>query len=373
MPDFHTQFGAEPEMFTRAPGRINVIGEHVDYQEGLVLPAAIDRYVFASARKIEQPVCRLWSAQIGGPPATVDLDRSRPLEGEDFWANYVFGVIAQYRDAGYPVAGMEIAFGATLPPGAGLSSSAAIEAATALAVEAAGGFELSPTERALLCQRADHDYVGVPCGIMDQLAVNSGVSGSLLEIDCRSLEVTPFQLPAGLALVSVDSRVKHALADGEYGRRRADCEQAAGHLGLASLRDATPADVAAAKGALGDRVFRRARHVVTELGRVRDFTAALGAGRFDTAGSLMSASHRSLRDDYEVSCTELEHLVAIADELGALGARLMGGGFGGSTINLVHAEQAEAFATSITDTYAERHGTAVDAFVVHPVAGASLL
>ncbi len=367
---FAAVFGGRPEIAARSPGRINVIGEHVDYQEGLVLPAAIDRYVFAHARRIDAPQLRLWSAEIGGRPVTVGIGHSEPLTGSDFWANYVFGVFAQYRDAGHPVGGLEITFEATLPAGAGMSSSAAIEAATALAVETAGGFSLPARDRALLCQRADHDYVGVPCGIMDQLAVNSGVAGHLLEIDCRSLGVTPTSLPDGLSLVAVDSKVKHTLADGEYGKRRADCEAAAGQLGLPTLRDATLAQIDAAAAALGGRVARRARHVVREIARVREFIAALQAGNAGDAGQRMFDSHASLRDDYEVSCDELDQLVAIAASHGALGSRLMGGGFGGSTINLVRSAEADAFAADVIADYAECCGIEGSAFVVHPVAGA---
>ena len=367
---FCTVFAGKPSIAVAAPGRINLIGEHVDYQDGLVMPAAIDRYVFGSARAIPDAEIRLWSSH-GHRQLMIPLDRIEPITGDDQWANYVFGVVAKYRDAGHGVRGFEAAFDANLPLGAGLSSSAALESATALIVESVLGIGLPPAERALLCQAAEHDWAGVPCGIMDQLAVNAGVAGHALKIDCRTLEVAPAPLPSGLAVVVVDSKVKHALADGEYAKRKADCEVAAHGLGVKMLRDADLQSLEAARASLGDRVYRRARHVVTEIERVRQFTAALEAGDTSAAGELMAGSHRSLRDDFEVSCAELDAIVEIACDLGAIGARMMGGGFGGSTVNLVASESAVEFAEQVSMRYRERHGAKIEAFVVTPVAGAS--
>jgi galactokinase len=361
-----------PHIAVRAPGRINLIGEHVDYEEGLVMPAAIDRYIFADAAVIDEPEIRLWSATCGRPPLRLPLADLAPLHGTDAWANYVTGVVAKYRDAGAPVRGFDVTFDASLPLGAGMSSSAALEMATALIVEATTGMTKSPRERALLCQAAEHEYAGVPCGIMDQLAVSSGVRGHALLIDCRTLEVRPNPLPEGIAIVVVDSRVKHALADGEYAKRKADCETASRVLGVHRLRDATMESVNAAREQLGDRVFRRARHVVSEVGRVLHFAAALEGGDVATVGLLMASSHLSLRDDYEVSCTELDALVEIADHLGVIGARMMGGGFGGSTVNLVREEEATAVAEAICARYREANDAEVEAFVVHAVDGAAL-
>ncbi len=369
---FESVYHRPPQIAVRAPGRINLIGEHVDYEEGLVMPAAIDRYIFANAAVIDEPEIRLWSATCTRTPLRLPLADLAPLHGTDSWANYVAGVVAKYRDAGVPVRGFDVAFDATLPLGAGLSSSAALEAATALIVEAATGFTKTPRERALLCQAAEHEYAGVPCGIMDQLAVASGVKGHALMIDCRSLEVTPSPLPEGIAVVVVDSRVKHALADGEYAKRKADCEAAVQSLGVQRLRDASLENVHAARDRLGDRVFRRARHVVSEIGRVRRFAEALQGGDVETVGKLMAKSHTSLRDNYEVSCTELDALVAIANSLGVIGARMMGGGFGGSTVNLVREEEAASVAEAICARYRETYGAEVEAFVVHAVDGAAL-
>lgn len=281
------------------------------------------------------------------------------------------GVFAKYRDAGYPVRGLKAAFTADLPAGAGLSSSAALEAAMAMLVEATSGESLPPSERALLCQAAEHDYAGVPCGIMDQLAVNCGIDGHALFVDCRTLEITPAVLSDELRIVVVDSRVHHSLADGEYAKRRGDCSAAAEQLGVASLRDASLEQVEAATDALGTRVAMRARHVVTEIARAADFAAVLQAGDSLAAGQLMAASHASLRDNYEVSCAELDALVEIANDAGAIGSRMMGGGFGGSTVNLVPTADATSIANRIETRYKELHGVDVRAFIVEPVAGAS--
>ena len=355
----------------KAPGRVNLIGEHVDYQDGLVMPAAIDRHVIATARSIAEPEVRLSSSE-SLPEVVVPLEHKTPFSGDQSWVNYPFGVVAKYREAEYSVGGLEVRFKSDLPVGAGLSSSAALESATALVIEGMLGIELSSTERALLCQSAEHDWAGVPCGIMDQLAVNAGVAGHALRIDCRTLEIVPAPLPADLAIVVVDSKVRHALADGEYAKRKTDCETAAGILKMDTLRDADAEQLDAAAKALGDRVRRRARHVITEIARVQAFAKALDVGDKAAAGELMAASHASLRDDYEVSCTELDALVEIACDLGAVGARMTGGGFGGCTVNLVDASAAPIFADQVVARYRDQFGTEVEAWVVKLVAGAGM-
>jgi galactokinase len=206
---------------------------------------------------------------------------------------------------------------------------------------------------------------------MDQLAVNCGIEGHALDIDCSTLDITAAPLPDDISIVVVDSGIKHALANGEYAKRKADCETAAAALDVATLRETDLATVEAARAKLGERVFRRARHVVTEIARVREFRAALDARDTTSAGRLMAESHSSLRDDYEVGCVELDALVVLADELGAIGSRMTGGGFGGSTVNLVSATAASAFAEQIVARYREQHGGAIEAFIVKPVAGAS--
>lgn len=356
---------------TRAPGRINLIGEHVDYQGGVVMPAAINRHIKAAAQANGRSEVRLSSSQSHGD-LVVPLEHTTPFSGDESWANYAFGVVAKYRDAGHPVTGFDVRFESNLPLGAGLSSSAALETATALVIEGMLGLELPQAERALLCQRAEHEWAGVPCGIMDQLAVNAGVAGHALKIDCSTLEIAPAPLPANLSAVVVDSKVKHALADGEYAKRRADCEAATAFFDVEFLRDVTAGQLDSAQIQLGERVYRRARHVITEMIRVGEFATALEAGDTATAGLLMAASHSSLRDDYEVSCQELDTLVDIAGELGAIGARMMGGGFGGSTVNLVETGAASRFAEDIVARYREETGAEVEAVTVKLVGGARI-
>jgi len=335
------------------------------------MPAAINRYIKAVAQLNGRSEVRLSSSQSHGE-LVVPLGHNMPFSGDESWANYAFGVVAKYRDAGYPVAGFDVRFESNIPVGAGLSSSAALETATALVIEAVLGLELSQTERALLCQSAEHEWAGVPCGIMDQLAVNAGVVGHALKIDCSTLEVSPALIPAHLSAVVVDSKVKHALADGEYAKRRADCEVAAAFFDVEYLRDVTVDELDSAQVQLGERVYRRARHVITEMVRVRNFAAALEAGDTASAGVLMAASHASLRNDYEVSCEELDTLVEVAGGLGAIGARMMGGGFGGSTVNLVESGAASRFAEDIVARYREETGAEVEAVAVKLVGGARL-
>ncbi len=355
-----------------APGRVNLIGEHVDYQEGLVTPLAINRYVIAAAAPIDKPEVRIWSSTCDTPPVVVDLEHNAPLEAGSAWANYVFGVVACYRKAGYTSGGFEIAFESNLPAGAGLSSSAALESATAIIIEALENIQLPARARSQLCRQAEHEYAGVPCGIMDQLAVNCALENHALEIDCRTLDVSPFPLPEDLSMVVIDSKVKHSLADGEYALRREACESAAGILGVPTLRDTSLVKLKQMHEQLGEQLYRRAHHVVSEIERVKDFTAAMKSGNPALAGSLMNASHISLRDDFEVSCPELDALVEIAGNLDAVGSRMMGGGFGGSTINLIPSSHADAFAKQVVQTCHEQHGWTPEAFTVSAVNGASI-
>lgn len=376
---FRRVFGRGPEARVRAPGRINLIGEHVDYLEGLVMPTAIDRGIEASAARIGEPEARVWTemAGAGGAPAVFRLDELAPRSGEDSWLNYLVGVLALLQDAGVSSPGFEIALTSDLPLGAGLSSSAALETATALVVEALTGVEQDPVDRALLCQKAEHDFAGVPCGIMDQLAVGASREGHALMIDCRDLSLTPVPLPSGIALVVADSGVKHALADGHYRDRREDCETAAKLLGVRTLRDADLGLVEASEEWLGDRLFRRARHAVTEIERVRTFAAAMEKGDLAKVGEVMLAGHESLRDDFEVSCPELDTLVEAACEFGSerglVGARMTGGGFGGSAVHLVRADAAGELVDWLQRAYESRHDRPLQAFVTRAVDGAGIL
>jgi galactokinase len=367
---FQTIFGHQPVVLSRSPGRVNLIGEHVDYQGGFVMPIALDRYLEMAARPITEPEIRLWSSNVDRPPLCVPIEGLQPLQGDDSWANYILGVAAQHLGKGSEIVGFEAVIDGDLPVGAGLSSSAALESIASLTIEQLNGLDQSPRERALLSQAAEHQFAGVPCGIMDQLIVNEAVAEHALMIDCESLSLTPVPLPVELSVVIVNSGVRHALADGEYRKRRADCEAASRILGVPSLRHATLPQLIKSRDQLGDRLFRRAHHIVTENVRVKAFAKALNEGDTPSISHLMADSHTSLRDNYEVSCSELDTLVRLASNLRAVGTRMTGGGFGGSTINLVNATQASDFCTAIRAAYLQQNQTSVDAFVIKPVSAA---
>lgn len=303
----------------RAPGRVNLIGEHTDYNDGFVLPVAIDLAT---------------TATLNPSPTNHFTSSTNPPDG---WQAYVVGVERQLRKLGIDIPPVSLHFDSTLPLGAGLSSSAALEVSAALAFLAAANQTLEPLTLARLCQQAEIETVGLACGIMDQFISLHGQAGHAILLDCRSLASRPVPIPEGIALVIADTGVKHALASSEYNTRRHECEAAAAMLGVSSLRDAST-----------DGGNKRARHIITENARVLAFVDALERNDRRAMGQLMAASHESLRTDYEVSCKELDELVDKAQSLpGLIGARMTGGGFGGSTINLVEAQHARAFASQI--------------------------
>jgi len=365
---FRAWHGAEPEGVWHAPGRVNLIGEHTDYNNGWVLPFALDRGVVAAASRRGDDVLDIRSLQSGGP-AVVPLPGLRP-GGVTGWAAYPAGVAWAMREAGLPVGGASLVIDSDLPQGAGLSSSAAIECAVAIALADLYGADVPRTELAALARRAENEMVGVPSGIMDQSASLLCEAGHALLLDCRSGQSTrvPFDpAAAGLALLVVDTGARHALTDGRYAQRRAECEQAARALGVPSLRDvADPARTAA----IGDPVLaRRARHVVSDNCRVLAAVDLLGAGDVAGLGPLLHDSHASLRDDFEVSWPQADVAADAAERGGALGARMVGGGFGGSVIALVPADDA-AVRAAVRAAYAGR-GWAPPTFLdAPPSAGA---
>ncbi|WP_415103565.1 galactokinase [Micropruina sp.] len=350
---FRRAFGAEPDGVWASPGRVNLIGEHTDYNGGLCLPIALPHrtYVAASARSDGR--VRM-TTDIGTEPVwegTLAELAPRKVSG---WVAYCGGPAWALTGAGVAVPGFDLAVASCVPLGAGLSSSAAVECAVGLALAQLAGHRLDAGDAdrarlAALCVRAENEVAGAPTGGMDQAASLRAQAGHALLLDCRdgSVEQVRFDLDAaGLALLVIDTRASHSLADGQYGARRAACERGAARLGVTTLREVT--DLNAALAALDDdEVRRRVRHVVTEIGRVTDFVAASEAGDWATAGRLMDASHDSLRDDYEVSCVELDVVVAAARGAGALGARMTGGGFGGSAIALVRPEKMETVAHAV--------------------------
>jgi galactokinase len=345
---FRRLVGREPDGVWSAPGRVNLIGEHTDYNDGFVLPVAIDLECRAAVARREDGLIRCWSVQLGqGASASVaDLTGQRVAD----WSAYVLGVAWALREAGVPVPGADVVVDSAVPGGAGLSSSAALECSVGLALCDLAGIHIDPTVLALAGQRAETDVVGAPVGVMDQMASVHGRSGAAVFLDCRSMQVRAVPLPLeqlGLALVVVDTRVTHAHATGGYGARRRACEQAAQVLGVLALRDATLDQLEAAAARLGDERLRRARHVVTENERVLATVRALDAGDYAALGALMAESHTSLRDDFEVSVVELDTAVAAAVGAGAVGARMTGGGFGGSAVALVAKDRVPAVADAV--------------------------
>jgi galactokinase len=352
---FSECYGDEPEGVWHAPGRVNLIGEHTDYNEGFVLPFALSQGVRAAASRRTDGMLGLVSRQAPGEPATAPLSTLAPGSVTG-WAAYPAGAAWALKGAGLPIGGTSIAIDADLERGAALSSSAALECATALALTELYGLSVPRPELAALARRAENEFAGIPTGIMDQTASLLCEAGHALLLDCRSGETSavPFDLPAaGLVLLVVDTRVRHALSDGRYAARRRDCEEAARVLGVRALRDVT--DDPGALDAIADPVLRRrARHVITENSRVLAAVRLLRAGDIAGCGPLLSASHRSLRDDFEISWPQADAAVDAALAAGARGARMTGGGFGGSIIALAPAERGPDVRASVEDAFARQ-------------------
>jgi galactokinase len=340
----------------RAPGRVNLIGEHTDYNEGFVLPLALPYATTATVERRADGRLAVHSAQRAQADAQVAVADLEP-GSVDGWAAYVAGVVWAFREAGHATVGITVTVDGDVPEGAGLSSSAALECSVAAALADLLGLGLPRAELALLAQRAENAFVGVPSGVMDQMASMLCTAAHALFLDCRSLEAeqVPLDLAsAGLSILVVDTRTPHQLTDGAYARRRRACEQACAILGVPALRDVTDLDAALAR--LDDlpdgaELRKRVRHVVTENDRVLGTVAALRAGRPADVGPLMSASHASLRDDYEVTVPQLDVAAAAAQEAGALGARMTGGGFGGCVLALVPAGAEEAVEDAVRAAY----------------------
>ena len=362
---FEARFGGEPRVF-RAPGRVNLIGEHTDYNGGLVMPAAIELAVWAAVSPREDRRLIVHSKNYA-ETRELDLnDASQCARGH--WSDYVLGVALTLERAGIRLRGANLLIRSEVPIGAGLSSSAALEAASALALlpEPVEGVRL-----AKLCQQAENEFAGVQCGIMDQFIAIHAREGNALMLDCRSLQYRLAPIPPGVKLAIANTMIRRDLAAGEYNRRRAECAEAAAFFDKKSLREVNGDELEAAEGRLADKIFRRARHVVTEDARVMEAETALDAGDLRKFGELMAESHRSLRDDYEVSCAELDAMVEIAQSLpGVYGSRMTGAGFGGCTINLVAEEQAGVFREELIARYREKTGIAAQVYVSGAAEGA---
>jgi galactokinase len=374
---FRERFAGTPTL-VRAPGRVNLIGEHTDYNDGYVMPVAIDREVRNAVRARDDTLVRLYSINFDGT-AEFDL-RQFGRDTEQPWSNYVRGVAQQLQAAGLALRGMEGVVEGNVPIASGLSSSAAMEIAAAMAFQATSGFELEPVRMALLCQKAEQEFMGVQVGIMDQFISRLGQAGHALFLDCRTLEYQAVPLnDQGYRFVIADSRASRELAGSEYNVRRRQCEEAvadlrAGLPGIRALRDVSVEQFLRYSAPLETTVGRRARHVVGENDRVLQAVAALRGGHHERFGALMDQSHESLRYDYEVSSRELNVLVGAARQVdGCLGARLTGAGFGGCTVSLVREEAVAAFEPHVTREYERQTGRRPILYVCRAVDGASIL
>ncbi|MFD5098394.1 galactokinase [Streptomyces albidochromogenes] len=372
---FTVLYGARPDGVWAAPGRVNLIGEYTDFNDGFVLPLALPHTALAAVRRRDDGVLRLHSADVDGGVVQLRADDLAPsADGGGGWAAYPAGVVWALREAGHAVGGADIHLTSTVPTGAGLSSSAALEVVTALALNDLYALGLSGARLAVVAQRAENAFVGVPCGIMDQTASACCAQGHALHLDTRDLtrRQVPFDLAAhGLELLVVDTRVKHALGDGAYAERREGCEAGARALGVRALRDVPHAGLARALTSLGDERTRRyVRHVVTENHRVERVIAHLDAGAPRAVGPLLTEGHTSLRDDLRVSCAELDLVVRTANAAGALGARMTGGGFGGSAIALVESAESDTITKSIEAAFESAGLTPPRVFPALPSPGA---
>jgi galactokinase len=371
---FRERFAATPRVY-RAPGRVNLIGEHTDYNEGFVMPVAVGLHCWVAISPREDDKLVICSDNF---PDTAEVQLDSPeIRPRKSWSDYPVGVALQLKNAGLPLRGANLLVHGEIPMGAGLSSSAAIEVATALALAGQAGQSPDRAQLARLCQRAENEFVGARCGIMDQFISLHGRKNHALLLDCRSLQHEFAKIPESVRLVVCNTMVKHELASSEYNRRRAECEEAVRRLagvipGIRSLRDVTIAQLERHRGSLSEVTAKRAEHVVTENARVLDAAEALGAADIERFGKRMAESHRSLRDLYEVSCKELDLMVDLANaEKGIHGARMTGGGFGGSTINLVKTDFAAQFVENVSRGYEKETGIVPRIDIVTPVEGAA--
>jgi galactokinase len=408
---FAQKFNCSATCIAAAPGRVNLIGEHIDYNDGFVLPMAIDRHVIIAARSNQTRLINLYSESID-KQYTIKLDAPTPPinEPSDTWANYVLGVVAGFVQRDVSVPGFDAVILSDLPVGAGLSSSAALEVATATLLQTLANTSFTPVEIALLCQQAEHDFAGMPCGLMDQFTSAMGRASHLLLLDCRSqkVEYTPLT-NADLSVLIINSNVKHELTDGGYAARRAQCEVASEILNVDSLRDLSESQLEHAKTKLDNLHFRRARHVVTEIARTQCAAAAIAKKDWPAVAALFHDSHVSLRDDYEVSCDELDLIVDLCDEfnkshthchtksttpssssvsqppaqappipsnrptLPIIGARMTGGGFGGCAVALVWNHALDSAIEFISERYQSVTGHSATLFATRPSQGAAIL
>ena len=367
-------FGKQPDLIASAPGRVNLIGEHVDFLDGFVLPFAISDVTTVAIAKNSSKVIRVASIQKDSEITSIDISKIAPMTGEP-WTRYPIGVLWALGNEALSN-GLDILVDGRVPLGAGLSSSAALECAVATAVNELYGLNLSLPELARIAQKGENVYVGMPCGIMDQSVSLMATKGNALLLDTRDLstEQIPFDIaPLGLELLVIDTQVHHALVDGGYAERRASCEKAVADLGITSLRDISVSEFEARKSELDANTYIRAYHGVTEMKRVLDAVVLLKSGDFVGFGEIVTLAHQSLRDNYTVSCPELDLAADTANKFGALGARMIGGGFGGSAIALIKARDSELIKSEIRGAFMASKFKAPRFFSALPSQGAAVI
>lgn len=379
--EFRRFYGRDARVY-RAPGRVNLIGEHTDYNDGFVMPAAIGFSTWVALAHREDHKLSIYSENFSEHVefdlSGIDGSRPRPRSASH-WSDYVIGVAVILERAGYPLRGGDLLIRGEVPIGSGLSSSAAVEVAAGYAMLEASGHTIDLLALAKLCQRAENEYVGMRCGIMDQFISCCGQKGRAALLDCRSLDHRSLPMPGAVRMVVCNTMIKHELAGSEYNQRRAECEAGVERLarflpGVRALRDVTPDELARYEHELPEVVYRRCRHVIGENRRVLEAATALERNDLAAFGSLMSESHRSLRDDYQVSCDELDLLVNLASRVqGVYGARMMGGGFGGCVINIVEAESVAGFERAVTREYKQATGRAPEIYVCDAAGGVERL
>jgi galactokinase len=374
---FRTEFGAAPTLFARAPGRVNLIGEHTDYNDGFVLPCAISKQTMVAVRPRDDRLVNIVAGDLDGAKTSFGLDAIAPDDAAP-WSNYVRGMASLLQAEGFDLPGVDMAILGDMPQGAGLSSSAALENASGLAFAAlAGQPDIDRTRLAQIGQQTEHEFAGCNCGIMDQLVSARADAGSALLIDCRSLQATPVTIPDDVAILIVHSGISRGLVDGEYNARREQCEAAARHYGVVALRDLDklPDPSTGSGGALDPVAWQRARHVITENARTLAAADALRRGDLSMLGQLMAQSHASMRDDFEISLPAIDQLVEIlADAIGTEGgARMTGGGFGGAVVAVLAKRRLDAALDAVARHYRDPQGRPAETMVERPAAGACLL
>jgi galactokinase len=366
---FKEEYKGDPAWLTNSPGRVNLIGEHTDYNDGFVLPMAINYATWIALHPRNDSRVVVTALDLD---EYLDLDLKEITRGKSSWREYIKGVAWALQRGGYTLSGWEGVISGDVPIGAGLSSSASLELALARAFSLTSGFSWDPPNMALLCQKAENQWVGINSGIMDQMISASGKKDFALLIDCRSLETKQVPLPPDTRVIILDTATRRGLVNSAYNERREQCESVANHFGVKALRDITLDELDKEKDHLDELLFRRARHVVSENERVLGAVEALTAGDAHVFGSLMNASHQSMRDDFEISREEMDQMVEIAqDQPGCLGARMTGGGFGGCAVALVEKEQSDIFSKVVQKLYLEKTGLEASIYTSTATAGTS--